>query len=278
MPQQTSEVTLSGRPFGTSRLFAICGPCVMETEELCLRVAGELAELAERLDMPILFKSSFDKANRTSVDSFRGPGLERGLERLAKIKEKSGLPVTTDLHLPRQAAPVAAVADVLQVPAFLCRQTDLLVAAGGTSKPVNVKKGQFLAPEDMQNAVEKINSTGNQMVWLTERGSSFGYHNLVVDMRGIKIMSGLGCPVVFDATHSVQLPGGAGSCSDGDRAFAPVLARAAVAAGAHGVFLEVHPDPDSARCDGPNSLDLRDLEPLLIQLKAIYELVRERES
>lgn len=275
MPQPASEVIMAGRPFGTNRLFAICGPCVMESEELCLRISCELAAVAERLDMPILFKASFDKANRTSVDSFRGPGMERGLEHLAKVKERSGLPVTTDVHLPRQAAPVAAVADVLQVPAFLCRQTDLLVAAGGTGRPVNVKKGQFLAPEDMRNAVEKVGSAGCHNVWLTERGTSFGYHNLVVDMRSIRTMAALGCPVVFDATHSVQLPGGAGTCSSGDRTLAPVLARAAVAAGAHGVFMEVHPDPDNARCDGPNSLHLSDLEPLLKQLQGIYRMVRE---
>jgi len=278
MSTAADEVTLAGRAFGRRRLFAICGPCVIEGESLALEVAHALAETARRLDLPLIYKSSFDKANRTSIDSFRGPGLERGLEILARVKEATGLPVTSDIHLPEQAAVAAEVLDVIQIPAFLCRQTDLLVAAGATGRPVNIKKGQFLAPQDMANAVAKVRAAGGQVVWLTERGSSFGYHNLVVDMRSIPILAATGCPVVFDATHSVQLPGGQGTSSGGDRRFVPTLARAAVAAGAHGVFMEVHPDPDRARCDGPNSLPLARLEPLLGQLQEIYALVHREET
>ena len=278
MSTAADEVTLAGRAFGRGRLFAICGPCVIEGESLALEVAHALAETARRLDLPLIYKSSFDKANRTSIDSFRGPGLERGLEILARVKEATGLPVTSDIHLPEQAAVAAEVLDVIQIPAFLCRQTDLLLAAGATGRPVNLKKGQFLAPQDMANAVAKVRAAGGRVVWLTERGSSFGYHNLVVDMRSIPILAATGCPVVFDATHSVQLPGGQGTSSGGDRRFVPTLARAAVAAGAHGVFMEVHPDPDRARCDGPNSLPLARLEALLAQLQEIYALVHREEE
>jgi 2-dehydro-3-deoxyphosphooctonate aldolase (KDO 8-P synthase) len=269
------EIELNGRVLGEDDFFVIAGPCVLEGPELALNVARHLAEMAGRLDIPIIFKSSYDKANRTSIDSFRGPGLEKGLAMLARVKEESGLPVISDIHLPQQAAPAAQVLDIIQIPAFLCRQTDLLVAAGQTGKPINVKKGQFLAPGDMAQAVAKVRSTGNQQILLTERGSAFGYHNLVVDMRSIAILAETGCPVIFDATHSVQLPGGQGTSSGGERRFAPVLARAAVAAGAHGVFMEVHPDPARALCDGPNSLPLDRLEPLLRQLKQIHALVRE---
>lgn len=252
--------------------FILAGPCVLESRQLALDVAKELAAIGKRLDLPIVFKSSFDKANRTSVTSFRGPGLDMGLSWLAEVREASGLPVVTDIHMPAQAAPVAEVADVLQIPAFLCRQTDLLVAAAETGRIVNVKKGQFLAPLDMKNAADKLRSTGNGRFWLTERGSSFGYNNLVVDMRSIPIMRSLGAPVVFDATHSVQLPGGQGGSSGGQREFVPPMACAAVAAGAGGVFLEVHPDPDRALCDGPNSLPLAQLEPLLKRLLAIWSV------
>ncbi|MCB2226607.1 MAG: 3-deoxy-8-phosphooctulonate synthase [Desulfarculaceae bacterium] len=265
---------MAGRPFGRQEFFVIAGPCVIEDESVTLTVARHLAQLSAELDLPLIFKASFDKANRTSVTSFRGPGMATGLEVLAKVKDQTGLPVISDIHHAAQAAPAAQVLDVLQIPAFLCRQTDLLVAAGETMKPVNVKKGQFMAPHDVGPILDKVRSTGNQTVWLTERGASFGYNNLVVDMRSIAIMRARGVPVVFDATHSVQLPGGLGTASGGDREHAPVLARAAVAAGADAVFLEVHPDPDQARCDGPNSLPLYEVGALLKQLKAIHALVR----
>jgi 2-dehydro-3-deoxyphosphooctonate aldolase (KDO 8-P synthase) len=252
--------------------FILAGPCVLESRQLALDVARELAAISARLDLPIVFKSSYDKANRTSVTSFRGPGMDMGLSWLAEVREATGLPIVTDIHLPEQARPVAEVADVLQIPAFLCRQTDLLVAAAETGRIVNVKKGQFLAPWDMKNATEKLRSTGNGRFWLTERGASFGYNNLVVDMRSIPIMRGFGAPVVFDATHSVQLPGGQGGCSGGQREYVSTLASSAVAAGASGVFLEVHPDPDRALCDGPNSLPLAKLEPLLKRLLAIWSV------
>ncbi|MDD3313834.1 3-deoxy-8-phosphooctulonate synthase [Pseudodesulfovibrio sp.] len=254
--------------------FVLAGPCVIESRELALSTAEALAAMADRLDIPLVYKSSFDKANRTSVESYRGPGLEEGLAILAEVKRQTGLPVVTDIHLPSQAAAVAEVADVIQVPAFLCRQTDLLVAAAKTGCIVNVKKGQFLAPWDMEHVVGKLRSSGNERIWLTERGSTYGYNNLVVDMRSIPQMKSLGVPVVFDATHSVQLPGGKGCASGGQREYVPVLASAAVAAGADGVFMETHPDPDNALCDGPNSLPLDQIEKLLIRLKALWELNR----
>ncbi len=253
--------------------FIIAGPCVIEKRELSLSIARELKAISERLALPVVFKSSFDKANRTSGASFRGPGMAEGLEILSEVKETTGLPVITDIHWPEQAATVAKVVDVLQIPAFLCRQTDLLAAAAKTDRIINIKKGQFLAPWDMKNAVEKVREAGNDKIWLTERGATYGYNNLVVDFRSMPIMGGFGVPTVFDATHSVQLPGGQGGCSGGQREYVPVLARAAVAAGARGVFLEVHPDPDKALCDGPNSLYLDAVEPLLEQLKAIWEIV-----
>jgi 2-dehydro-3-deoxyphosphooctonate aldolase (KDO 8-P synthase) len=246
--------------------FILAGPCALEGFDIALEAARYLAEIASRLDLTLVFKSSFDKANRTSVDSFRGPGMEKGLQWLEKIKSETGLPVVTDIHTPDQAGPVGEVADVIQIPAFLCRQTDLLVAAGRSGAVINVKKGQFVAPADMRHVVGKIKSTGNEKIWLTERGSSFGYNNLVVDMRSISLMKSLGCPVVFDATHSVQLPGGGDGCSSGQREFVPVLARAAVAAGASGVFMEVHPNPDKALCDGPNSWPLSKTENLIKDL------------
>jgi 2-dehydro-3-deoxyphosphooctonate aldolase (KDO 8-P synthase) len=252
--------------------FILAGPCVLESRQLALDVARELAAIAQRLDLTVVFKSSYDKANRTSASSFRGPGLDMGLAWLAEVREVTGLPVVTDIHLPEQAERVAEVADVLQIPAFLCRQTDLLLAAAETGRIVNVKKGQFLAPWDMKNAAEKLRSAGNGRFWLTERGSSFGYNNLVVDMRSLSIMRSLGAPVVFDATHSVQLPGGQGGSSGGQREFVPTLASAAVAAGASGVFLEVHPDPDRALCDGPNSLPLSKVEGLLKRLLALWSV------
>jgi 2-dehydro-3-deoxyphosphooctonate aldolase (KDO 8-P synthase) len=254
--------------------FILAGPCAIESREIALETADVLAGLASKLDIPIVYKSSFDKANRTSVTSFRGPGLEKGLNILAEVKRTTGLPVVTDIHHPEQAAPVAEVADVLQIPAFLCRQTDLLVAAAETGRVVNVKKGQFLAPWDMRNVVDKIRSVGNDKVWLTERGSTYGYNNLVVDMRSIPQMKAFGVPVVMDATHSVQLPGGLGGASGGQREYVSVLASAAVAAGADGVFMEVHPAPDKALCDGPNSLPLAEVESLLKRLLALWEINR----
>ncbi|MFP4213188.1 MAG: 3-deoxy-8-phosphooctulonate synthase [Desulfohalobiaceae bacterium] len=247
-------------------LFFILGPCVLEDLDLALETAQELSRIASGLGLQVIFKSSLDKANRTSGQSFRGPGLEKGLEWLGRIRQDSGLPVTTDIHLPEQAGAVAQVVDVLQIPAFLCRQTDLLLAAADTGRIVNVKKGQFLAPWDMQQVAQKISARGNSRIWLTERGSSFGYNNLVVDFRSLPIMRETGYPVVFDATHSVQLPGGQGACSGGQREHVPVLARAAVAAGCQAVFMEVHPDPDNALCDGPNSQPLSGLQGLLQEL------------
>jgi 2-dehydro-3-deoxyphosphooctonate aldolase (KDO 8-P synthase) len=249
-----------------TELFFILGPCALESLETSLTVAAEVARLARKLGFTAVFKSSFDKANRTSITSFRGPGLARGLEWLARIREETGLPVITDIHLPEQAGPVSEVADVIQIPAFLSRQTDLLVAAGQTGVIVNVKKGQFLAPWDMSAVVGKLRQAGQDMIWLTERGASFGYNNLVVDVRSFPIMQELGCPVIFDATHSVQLPGGQGTASGGKREYVPILSRAAVAAGCNGLFMEVHPDPDQALCDGPNSWPLDRLEPLLKDL------------
>ncbi|WP_285904835.1 3-deoxy-8-phosphooctulonate synthase [Pseudodesulfovibrio pelocollis] len=252
--------------------FVLAGPCVIESRDITLKTAAALADVAARLGLPLVFKSSFDKANRTAVTSFRGPGMEEGLAILAEVKRETGLPIVTDIHSPEQAARVAEVADVLQIPAFLCRQTDLLVAAAKTGRIVNIKKGQFLAPWDMKNVVDKVRASGNDQVWLTERGSTYGYNNLVVDMRAIPEMRKFDVPVVFDATHSVQLPGGLGGASGGQREYVPVLAAAAVAAGANGIFLETHPDPDTALCDGPNSLPLDRVESLLRRLKAIWEL------
>lgn len=271
----TSEIILNGRPFGRERFFVIAGPCVMESENLTLEIAEFLAEAAHKLNLPLVFKASFDKANRTSLSSFRGPGLDRGLEILAKVKQATGLPVLSDIHEPGQAALVADVLDVIQIPAFLCRQTDLLMAAARTGRIVNIKKGQFLAPLDLKPAVDKVRAAGNDKIWLTERGSSFGYNNLVVDMRSFSLMRAYDAPLIFDATHSVQLPGGQGLSSGGDRRMALPLARAAVAAGADGVFLEAHPEPDKALCDGPNSLVLDQVPALLQRLLDIYECVRQ---
>lgn len=248
--------------------FILAGPCALESLDIALHSAEILAGIAQRLGLTLVFKSSFDKANRTSVTSFRGPGMEEGLRWLQRVKDETGLPVVTDIHTPDQASVVGEVADVIQIPAFLCRQTDLLVAAAETGRVINVKKGQFLAPLDMRHVVGKLHEAGNKRIWLTERGASFGYNNLVVDMRSMAIMKELGCPVVFDATHSVQLPGGLGGKSGGQREFVPVLSRAAVAAGASGVFMEVHPDPDNALCDGPNSWPLERAEELMKDLLA----------
>lgn len=259
-------------------LALIAGPCVIESADGVMKAAEAIQSVTTQCGIPWIFKASFDKANRSSVTSFRGPGLDEGLRLLEKIKTELDVPVLTDIHLPEQAAPVAEVADLLQIPAFLCRQTDLLVAAGQTQKIVNVKKGQFVAPEDMAQVIGKIRSTGNERIMLTERGTFFGYRNLVVDMRALPGMRALGVPVIFDATHSVQRPSAGAGVSAGDRHFVPPLVRAAVAAGVDGVFMEVHLNPDEALCDGPNMWPIARLEPLLNTLKAIHEINRNAED
>jgi 2-dehydro-3-deoxyphosphooctonate aldolase (KDO 8-P synthase) len=270
------EVRVGEAIFGGGRpLVLIAGPCVIENLEHTLRTAEALKTIAVRLGIGLVFKASYDKANRTSVTAFRGPGLEAGLDILARVKRDVGLPVLSDVHDMTQVGPAAEVLDVLQIPAFLCRQTDLLAAAGATGKVINVKKGQFLAPWDMQNAVGKLESVGNRNILLTERGASFGYNNLVVDMRALPIMRETGCPVIFDATHAVQLPGGAGTASTGQRQFVGALSRAAAGAGIDGLFWEVHEDPDRALCDGPNSLPLDQVEMLLRQILAIDAIAKE---
>jgi len=253
-------------------LFA--GPCVIEGEDFSLKVATQIRDIASRCGVPFVFKSSFDKANRTSVDGFRGPGMEEGLRILQRVKDEVGVPIITDIHTPEQAAAVAKVADILQTPAFLCRQTDFITQVAKAGKPVNIKKGQFLAPWDMPHVLEKALSTGNKDIMLCDRGTSFGYNNLVSDMRSLMVMAETGAPVVFDATHSVQQPGGLGGATGGNREFVPGLARAAVAIGVAAVFMEVHPNPDQAKSDGPNSVALADLEALLMTLKHIDKLVK----
>ena len=258
-------------------LFLIAGPCVIESESLALETAGYLKEVTERLGIPFVYKSSFDKANRTSSRSFRGPGLEEGLRILANVRDEIGVPVLTDVHEDTPLNEVAAVVDVLQTPAFLCRQTNFIQAVARQGKPVNIKKGQFLAPWDMANVVAKAKEAGNDRIMVCERGVSFGYNTLVSDMRGLAIMRETGCPVVFDATHSVQQPGGRGQSSGGQREFVPVLARAAVAAGVAGVFMETHPNPEQAMSDGPNSWPMAKIEALLQMLKAIDSAVKAGE-
>jgi 2-dehydro-3-deoxyphosphooctonate aldolase (KDO 8-P synthase) len=260
---------------GSTPLFLVAGPCVIESESHCLQLAERLVGIVGELGVPFIFKASYDKANRSSVSSFRGPGLKEGLRVLAAVRKKLGIPVLTDVHEPAHVGPAAEVCDVLQVPAFLSRQTDLLVAAGASGRAVNIKKGQFLSPWEMANAVEKVASTGNERILLTERGFSFGYQNLVVDMRSFPILRKLGCPVVFDVTHSVQLPGGAGNSSGGQPEFIEPLARAGTAAGVDGIFLEVHENPSAALSDGANALPLDQLKPLLTKLKSLAALVRQ---
>jgi 2-dehydro-3-deoxyphosphooctonate aldolase (KDO 8-P synthase) len=262
----------AGSPAG---LFLIAGPCVIESRVQTLGLAREIAAIAARVGLPFIFKASFDKANRTSVRSFRGPGMSAGLDILREVRESVGVPVLSDVHETSQVERAAEVLDVLQIPAFLCRQTDLVLTAARTGKPLNIKKGQFLAPGDMAHIVDKILSTGNASILLTERGTTFGYHDLVVDMRSIPEMKSLGFPVVFDASHSVQKPGGAGAASGGERRFIPVLARAAVAAGADGLFIEVHDDPNQARSDKDNSLSINDLESLCRDLLRLTMALRE---
>jgi 2-dehydro-3-deoxyphosphooctonate aldolase (KDO 8-P synthase) len=257
--------------------FLIAGPCVVESEQLQMDVAGQLQEMTRELGIPFIFKSSYDKANRSSGKSFRGPGMEKGLEILAQVKKTLGVPILTDVHTEAEVPTVAKIVDVLQTPAFLCRQTDFIHAVARAGKPVNIKKGQFLAPADMKNVVDKAReASGADNIMVCERGASFGYNNLVSDMRSLAIMRDTGCPVVFDATHSVQLPGGQGTTSGGQREFVPVLARAAVATGVSGVFMETHPDPAKALSDGPNAWPLQRMRELLATLKEIDTLVKRR--
>ena len=276
-PAPSATVTVGNAKFGNRLPLALmAGPCVLESRAHALEMAGALKEIATRLGLRLVYKSSFDKANRTSASSARGLGLKEALPIFAEIREATGLPVVTDVHEPDQCAPASEAADVLQIPAFLCRQTDLLVAAAKTGKPVNVKKGQFLAPWDMRHVVAKVTSAGNPNVLVTERGVSFGYNTLVSDMRALPILAETGAPVIFDATHSVQQPGGQGASSGGERRFVAVLARAATAVGVAGLFIETHQDPDHAPSDGPNMVPLKDLEPLLGELMDIDRLVKAR--
>jgi 2-dehydro-3-deoxyphosphooctonate aldolase (KDO 8-P synthase) len=277
----TAEVVAGAVSFGGGHPLALIGgPCAIESEQHALETAERLAAIAAEHGVPFVYKSSYDKANRLSGRGYRGPGLREGLRILKKVRERVGVPVLSDVHDVAEVGPAAEVLDVLQIPAFLCRQTDLVVAAARTGRPVNVKKGQFLAPDDMRTVVDKILATGNRSVLVTERGTSFGYHNLVVDMRGLAIMRDLGFPVIFDATHSVQLPGGAGDRSGGERRFVPALARAAVAVGIDALFMEMHEDPDRTLpdgrplSDGPNMLRIDDLAGLLDEVRAIHETVR----
>ncbi|MEW6416851.1 MAG: 3-deoxy-8-phosphooctulonate synthase [Nitrospirota bacterium] len=271
----TKEINIANtRLGGNNPLFIIAGPCVIESEEVIFYTAERLKKICERIGLPLLFKSSYDKANRTSISSFRGPGLEKGLKVLSDVRSKFNIPVISDVHSVEEVKPAADILDVLQVPAFLSRQTDLILSASKTGKPVNVKKGQFLAPWDIKNIIEKFTSTGNQNIFITERGTSFGYNNLVVDFRGLSIMRSFGYPVIFDVTHSLQLPGGRGNCSGGQKEFAEPLARAAVAVGVDGLFMEVHPEPDKALCDGPNMIKLDEVEKLLASVKAIDQSVK----
>jgi len=273
----TREIITGNVKIGANRpLVLIAGPCVIENEAATLRHAERLLTICNGLSIPLIFKASYDKANRTSITAFRGPGLREGLAILRKVKDALGLPVLSDIHSIEQIAPASEVLDVMQIPAFLCRQTDLLIAAAKSGRIINVKKGQFLAPWDMKNVAGKISASGNENIILTERGASFGYNNLVVDMRSFPVMRATGYPVVFDATHSVQLPGGQGDSSGGQREFVEYLSRAAVATGIDGIFMEVHEDPDSALCDGPNSIPLGELPALLKTLKALDFVVKQR--
>ncbi len=258
---------------GNAPFVLIAGPCVIEDKKTTLAIAGRLRGIAGKLKIPLIFKASYDKANRTSVKSYRGPGLEKGLAILAEVKKRFYLPILTDVHCREDVKEVAEAADIIQIPAFLCRQTDLILAAAKTGKIVNIKKGQFLAPWDVRQIIDKAASTGNKNITITERGVSFGYNNLVVDFRSIPIMRQM-CPVIFDATHSVQIPGGLGSASGGEREMVEYLARAAVAVGVDGIFMEVHPDPEKALCDGPNSVSLNNLPALLKQLKEVDRVVK----
>jgi 2-dehydro-3-deoxyphosphooctonate aldolase (KDO 8-P synthase) len=259
---------------GNSEIFLIAGPCVIESEDLVMEVAGKMKEITEKQGIKYVFKASFDKANRTSINSFRGPGLEKGLEILSRVKSKYNLPIATDIHEPWQCKEASKVIDILQIPAFLCRQTDLLIAAAETGKAVNIKKGQFLAPWDMKNVIKKFEEVGNPNIMLCERGTTFGYNNLVVDMRALLEMRKLGYPIVFDATHSVQIPGGQGETTGGNREYVYPLMRSAAAIGIDGIFAEVHPDPDNAMSDGPNMLRLDKIEEVLKSVKKFDDIVK----
>ncbi|MDD3437247.1 MAG: 3-deoxy-8-phosphooctulonate synthase [Candidatus Gastranaerophilales bacterium] len=271
---EVEKITLNNFEIGGDKLTVLAGPCVIETESIIERTVEKLKEITQVLGINFVFKASFDKANRSSLNAYRGPGLEKGLEMLAKVKEDFNVPIVTDIHLPEQAEAVAQVADIIQIPAFLCRQTDLLVAAAQTGKVINIKKGQFLSPEQMKPLIKKIEDSGNRNIILTERGTTFGYNNLVSDFRGISIMQEFGYPVIFDATHSVQLPGANGACSGGERRFVPILAQSAVAAGCNGLFFEVHPNPSEALCDGPNMIPLDNVYDLFKTCKDIFEIVK----
>ena len=271
---EVEEIKLRDFEIGGNKLTILAGPCVIESQEILERTAEKLKKIAQKLDVNFVFKSSFDKANRSSINSYRGPGIEKGLEMLSKVKKDFELPIVTDIHTSEQAKIAAEVADIIQIPAFLCRQTDLLIAAAKTGKIVNIKKGQFLAPEQMKPLINKVKEAGNSNILLTDRGTTFGYNNLVSDFRAIPIMQDLGYPVIFDATHSVQLPGTGDDCSGGDRRFVSVLAKSAMAAGANGLFFEVHPNPDEALCDGPNMIALKDAEDLFKICKDIFEIVK----
>ena len=270
--REIMAIKLNNFEIGANKLTILAGPCAAESMDILRTTAEGLKKVCEELDINYVFKSSFDKANRSSITSYRGPGLEKGLEMLAKIKSEFELPIVTDIHLPEQAAIVAEVADILQIPAFLCRQTDLLVAAAKTGKIVNIKKGQFLAPQQMKSLVKKVEDSGNKQIMLTDRGVTFGYGNLVVDFRAIPIMKEFGYPVVFDATHSVQMPGSNGDSTGGDRRFVPTLAKCAMAAGADVLFFEVHPEPDKALCDGPNMLELNNAKEVFKKCKEIFDI------
>ncbi|HQD36057.1 MAG TPA: 3-deoxy-8-phosphooctulonate synthase [Thermodesulfovibrio thiophilus] len=258
-----------------NQLFLIAGPCVIETKNIVFETASALKEIAENLRIPFIFKASYDKANRSSIKSYRGPGIEKGVEILSEVKETFNIPIISDVHSVIEIKIARDILDVIQIPAFLCRQTDLLIEAGKTGKPVNVKKGQFIAPWDVSNIIEKLKSTGNKQIMITERGTCFGYNNLVVDFRSFPIIRSMGVPVIFDATHSVQLPGGAGTCSSGQKEFIPYLSRAAVACGIDGLFFEVHPQPDKALCDGPNMIPLKEFKNLIESLVEIHKTVNK---
>ncbi|MBO6257008.1 3-deoxy-8-phosphooctulonate synthase [bacterium] len=268
------RIKLRDFEIGGDKLTILAGPCAIESQKILNETAQGLKEITKELDINFVFKSSFDKANRSSLTSYRGPGMEKGLKMLQEVKEKYDLPIVTDIHEPSQAKKVSEVADIIQIPAFLCRQTDLLVAAGKTNKIINIKKGQFLAPEQMKSLIKKVEDSGNKNIMITDRGTTFGYNNLVVDFRGIPIMKEFGYPVVFDATHSVQLPGANGTSSGGDRRFVPTLAKSAMAAGADVLFFEIHPEPDKALCDGANMVALKDAKELFDICNKIFKLVR----
>ncbi|WP_286976857.1 3-deoxy-8-phosphooctulonate synthase [Acetomicrobium sp. UBA5826] len=270
------KITIDGMTIGEGRFVLVAGPCVLESLELALEVAREVKKICDGLGLGYIFKSSFDKANRTSIYSFRGPGLELGLQWLEEVKTKVGVPVLTDIHEPNQADVVSNVVDIIQIPAFLCRQTDLIMSAAKTGKPLNIKKAQFLSPYDMRFVLEKAKESGNDQVILCERGTTFGYKQLVVDFRSLPIMRSFGCPVMFDATHSVQMPGGQGASSGGKRQFVLPLSRAAVSMGIDALFMEVHPDPDNAKSDGPNMVALSNLRGLLEELIALDDLVKNK--